>query len=90
MRQRPYKRLTVPFTENGYRAIERLAAARNTSLGSAVQDWIEESHVMILKLAEATELAKTNPEQAFKLMQAIAEQAKTELTEEQLDLVNRS
>lgn len=87
--ERPYKRQAIAFTENGYKAIERLAKVRGSSIAATAKDWIEESHPMILKLAEAMELAKTNPALAHKMMQKLAFEAQKELVDEQLDMLEK-
>jgi len=90
MRKKPYKRMSVPMTENGYKAIEKLAQASGSSLGSAVETWLEESHTTILKLADAIEAAKSDPATAHRMMQRMALEAQKELSEEQLDMLDRA
>ena len=87
--KRPFKRQSIPFTENGYKAIEKLAAANGSSIALTTMDWIEESHTMILRLAEAIDLAKSNPALAHKLMQKIAFEAQKDLVDEQLDMLEK-
>ena len=85
--KKPYKRLTVPMSENGYKAIEKFAEASGSSLGSAVMEWLEESHPMILKLAQVIELSKTDPVMAHKLMQKMTLETQKQMAEEQLDML---
>lgn len=87
--KRPYKRQSIAFTENGYKAIEKLAAANGASVAQTTMDWIEESHPMILKLAEAINLAKSNPALAHKMMQRLAFETQKELVDEQLDMLEK-
>ena len=88
--EKPYKRQSISFSENGYKAMEKLAEARGASLAQTAKEWIDESVPMILKLAETISLAKTNPELAYKLMQEMAFEAQRDLVDEQLDMLKKS
>ena len=86
---KPFKRLTIPLTENSALAIQKLAEAKNASLASTISDYLDESSTQILILAEAIEAAKTNPELALKMIQEMAAKAQKDIAEEQLDLLRR-
>lgn len=84
--EKPFKRLTVPFSEKGYKAIQELARVRNASLASMVYEFIDSNHVQILTLAKAIEFAKTDPNKAAEILKSMAEDTQNDLSETQMEL----
>lgn len=80
-------RLPVPIKPETRDAIERLANATNASIGATAAQYLDELAPHFLKLAEAFELLKTDPDRGVQLLQKAGFEAQQQLTEQQLSLI---
>jgi len=81
-------RLPIPIQPETRVALERLAAATNSSLGGTAGYYLDELAPQFLKLAEAFELIRTNPEKGLKLLQKSGFEVQQQLTEQQISLID--
>ena len=81
------KRLSVPMNIETFEALKRIGEATNGGIGATAGQYLDGLTPHFVKLAEAFELVKTDPERAVKLLQKAGYEAQQQLTEQQLNLI---
>lgn len=62
------RRIAIVLDGETHRALERVAAARGTSLASVAREALEEAEPVFRTVADALELAKESPRRAASMM----------------------
>jgi hypothetical protein len=83
-------RLQIPIKMETRDALEKLATASNSSLGAIAGSYLDELAPQFLQLAEAYELARSNPAAAVRKLGLLADAAMDALAEEQAEIIEKT
>ena len=82
-------RIPIPLNDETVEALKKLSAATGGSIGGTAGQFLDGLAPKFIALAEAYEVIKTDPVKGTLLLQKQILEGNKEVTEEQLDLINR-